>query len=82
MEDESNMDRDSAVEPKLDTFSLILPLPYRIAVIFVLGEYAAIAKPRMRLIDTQVFGHGARIFTTSPLSRLYVLVYKSHCASK
>ena len=32
------MDVDPAVEPELDTFSLILPLPYRIAVIFVLGK--------------------------------------------
>ena len=31
------MDADPAVEPALDTFSLILPLPYRIAVIVVLG---------------------------------------------
>ena len=31
------MDGDPAVEPELDTFSLILPLPYRIAAIFVLG---------------------------------------------
>ena len=31
------MEEDPAVEPELDTFSLILPLPYRIAVIFVLG---------------------------------------------
>ena len=34
------MDGDPAVEPELDTFSLILPLPYRIAVIFVLGVWA------------------------------------------
>lgn len=32
------MDGDPAVEPELDTFSLILPLPYRVAVIFVLGN--------------------------------------------
>jgi hypothetical protein len=32
------MDGDPAVEPELDTFSLILPLSYRIAIIFVLGE--------------------------------------------
>ena len=32
------MDGDPAVEPELDTFSLILPLPYRIAVILVLGN--------------------------------------------
>ncbi len=31
------MDADPAVEPELDTVSLILPLPYRIAIIFVLG---------------------------------------------
>jgi hypothetical protein len=31
------MDGDPAVEPELDTVSLILPLPYRIAVIVVLG---------------------------------------------
>ncbi|KAL9126146.1 MAG: hypothetical protein Q9217_004757 [Psora testacea] len=34
------MDGDPAVEPELDTFSLILPLPYRIAVIIVLGVWA------------------------------------------
>ena len=28
---------DPAVDPELDTFSLILPLPYRIALILVLG---------------------------------------------
>ena len=33
------MDGDPAVEPELDTFSLLLPLPYRVAVIFVLGTY-------------------------------------------
>ena len=31
------MEADPTVEPELDGFSLILPLPYRIAVIFVLG---------------------------------------------
>ena len=31
------MEADPTVEPELDTVSLILPLPYRIAVIFVLG---------------------------------------------
>ena len=35
---EEVMDGDPTVEPQLDTFSLILPLPYRIAVILVLGE--------------------------------------------
>ena len=32
------MDESPAVEPELDAFSLILPLPYRIAVILVLGN--------------------------------------------
>ena len=31
------MEADPAVEPALDTVSLLLPLPYRISVIFVLG---------------------------------------------
>ena len=33
------MDGDPAVESELDTFSLILPLPYRVAVILVLGMH-------------------------------------------
>lgn len=35
------MDGDPAVEPQLDAFSLFLPLPYRIAVILVLGKISA-----------------------------------------
>lgn len=31
------MDGDSVVEPELDTFSLLFPLPYRVAIILVLG---------------------------------------------
>ena len=31
------MDGDPTVERELDTFSLILPLPYRVAIIIVLG---------------------------------------------
>ncbi|KAL9096198.1 MAG: hypothetical protein Q9165_001721 [Trypethelium subeluteriae] len=34
------MDDDPAVEPELDTFSLLLPLPYRVALIIVLGVWA------------------------------------------
>lgn len=34
------MDGDPAVEPELDGFSLILPLPYRVAIIFVAGVWA------------------------------------------
>jgi hypothetical protein len=32
------MDGDPGVEPELDAFSLILPLPYRVAIILVAGE--------------------------------------------
>ena len=39
------MDGDPAVEPELDTFSLILPLPYRVAVILVLGMANLTATP-------------------------------------
>ncbi|OCT50413.1 putative exs family protein [Cladophialophora carrionii] len=34
------MDGDVAVEPEVDSFSLILPLPYRVAIIIVLGIWA------------------------------------------
>jgi hypothetical protein len=34
------MDGDPAVEPELDSFSLVLPLPYRVAIIIVLGIWA------------------------------------------
>ncbi|KAL2351801.1 EXS family-domain-containing protein [Cryomyces antarcticus] len=34
------MDGDPAVEPELDSFSLFLPLPYRVAFILVLGVWA------------------------------------------
>ncbi|KAI4193117.1 MAG: hypothetical protein LQ348_002955 [Seirophora lacunosa] len=34
------MDGDPAVEPELDSFSLILPLPYRVAFILILGVWA------------------------------------------
>lgn len=32
------MDGDPVVEPELDSFSRILPLPYRVAIIFVCGN--------------------------------------------
>jgi len=31
------MDGDVGVEPEVDSFSLVLPLPYRVAIIVVLG---------------------------------------------
>lgn len=66
------MDGDPAVEPQLDTFSMILPLPYRIAVILVLGnihDYEVCSRAdRVQ----QVFGHGPSISTTYLFSELYV----------
>ena len=35
------MDGDPAAESELDTFSLLLPLPYRVAIILVLGTGVA-----------------------------------------
>ena len=32
------MDLDPSVEPELDAFSLFLPLPFRVALIIVLGK--------------------------------------------
>lgn len=34
------MDGDPAVESEIDSFSLVLPLPYRVAIIVVLGIWA------------------------------------------
>ena len=47
------MDGDPTVEPLLDTFSLILPLPYRIAVILVLGMPDRIL---VQLISDKILG--------------------------
>lgn len=33
------MDKDVSVEPELDGFSRILPLPYRVAAVIVFGEW-------------------------------------------
>lgn len=62
------MDGDPAVEPELDTFSLYLPLPYRVAFILVLG----ISSPTVRcwtgdvlLTVSQGSGLGGSIFITS-----------------
>lgn len=54
------MDGDPAVEPELDSFSLTLPLPYRVALVVVLGTVSSCS--REIIADTgQAFGHGARI---------------------
>lgn len=58
------MDGDPAVESELDTFSLILPLPYRIAFILVLGVWAWGVNLHylylLKIVQTLVqFGEGA-----------------------
>lgn len=55
------MDGDPAIDSELDTFSLCLPLPYRIAVIFVLGMNKLCALPfssSVRLIYFRSLGLG------------------------
>lgn len=39
------MEEDSAGEPSLDRFSLLLPLPYRVSLILVLGSASRCAEP-------------------------------------
>lgn len=36
----SAMDGDPAVEPRLDSFSLTFPLPYRVAFIIIFGSWS------------------------------------------
>ncbi len=45
------MDGDPAVEPELDSFSLTLPLPYRVALTIVLGIHLPIALLHMVILD-------------------------------
>lgn len=59
------MDGDPAVEQQLDIFSLILPLPYRVAIIFTLGillQPAPLVSNASNVL--KVFGHGLLIYTT------------------
>jgi hypothetical protein len=39
------MDGDPAVEPELDGFSRLLPLPYRVALIIVMGTFTLLPIP-------------------------------------
>lgn len=59
------MDGDPSVEPELDSFSLFLPLPYRVALIIVLGRDTAIPLRVQPANRTQASGHGVSIFTIS-----------------
>lgn len=60
------MDGDPAVEPELDSFSLTLPLPYRVALIIVLGmascDEMLLERDRNQLLMCgQEYGLGAQI---------------------
>jgi len=59
------MDGDPTVEPQLDSFSLFLPLPFRVAVIIVLGISVCEYLSTYTLINTQASGLGAQTFNTS-----------------
>jgi hypothetical protein len=56
------MDGDPAVEPTLDGFSRILPLPYRVALIIVLGTATTpspfSASPKTHTLDSRHMGMG------------------------
>ena len=52
------MDGDPAVEPELDNFSLVLPLPYRVAIVLVLGMPIIVATSEGLLIDLRCLGMG------------------------
>ena len=67
------MDGDPGVESEIDSFSLVLPLPYRVAIIIVLGIVEAGATCDVeRLTSHQAFGHGVSICTIFISSELYV----------
>jgi len=64
------MDADPYVEPELDAFSLVLPLPYRVAIIIVLGGGFLRVHATFRSfepdadIGLQEYGPGASTCTT------------------
>lgn len=53
------MDGDPAVEPELDRFSRILPLPYRVALIIVMGMLRTTGPIPEADSFAQVYGLGA-----------------------
>lgn len=62
------MDGDPAVEPELDTFSLFLPLPYRVAIVLVLGTSLAEGL-KVRSDFRQASGRGRSTYIIFPFSR-------------
>lgn len=63
------MDGDPAVELELDSFSRILPLPYRVALIIVMGTRLTVSAYLYQCAAdsmAQAYGLGASTFTTSP----------------
>lgn len=52
------MDGDPTVEPSLDSFSLFLPLPFRVAVIIVLGTPLLYQTITIVLISNRSVGMG------------------------
>lgn len=69
-------DGDPAVEPELDGFSRVLPLPYRVALIIVMGmrllsllSIFTFSHTILTHLNWQESGHGVLTSTTSPSSK-------------
>lgn len=77
----SEMDGDPGVEPALDGISLILPLPYRVAIILVAGKKHAIHYRPKRTFSNilQAFGRGVPTCNISILPELYCLPLFHYC---
>lgn len=70
------MDEIPVLEPELDTFSLILPLPYRIAVTFVLGTSASLQNDDFKT-DSLLLSRRLGLGRQPPL-----LVHTQNCTSR
>lgn len=62
------MDLDPSVEPELDSFSLFLPLPFRVSLIIVLGmrRHTKIPGENRELIVTRSMGLGRQSALSTP----------------
>ena len=72
------MDGDPAIEPELDNFSLVLPLPYRVAIVLVLGMSIYFVASEVLLTNLRRLGLGLE--STLPFASQNCIHPEDRCA--